>query len=868
MIGSKLAHYEIKAHLGSGGMGDVYQATDTKLSRGVAIKFLPEVFSHDTERVARFEREARVLASLNHPNIAAIYGLEDSNGKKFLVMELVPGETLAEIIQRGAIPVGEALGIAKQIAEALESAHEKGIIHRDLKPANIKITPEGTVKVLDFGLAKVFEDRASTTLSNSPTFMSASVPGLIIGTAAYMSPEQAKGKEADRTSDVWAFGCVLFEMLTGRSVFHGETVSEIFAAILRAEPDWDRLPTETPEAVRRLLRRCLQKETRLRIRDIRYARIEIEEPQDGNVPQPALRPGAPFGWASALAIVTLIAVVAILWPRQSAPPARVTRFEIEMPGTHDLFRGGGGEIALSPDGRSLIYVGISATGRALYRRSLDQLNSVVIPGTEGPVVYPVISPDGSSVAFFRGGHLMRIGVTGGAAITIAEGAQGVTWADDVNLLFTQGVGNRRQLLKVSTARGVPSVLASPGSAPETSRLYPHILPGGSVLVYTMWSGTLNSAKVAARSLTTGEERILFDGTNPRLTPTGHLLFARNNAIWAVVFDSRNLRAVGDPVRVVDNVQVNGGGLALFAVSASGTLAYVPGDIGIQFTPVWVDRNGRQELLNAPPRQYERPRISPDGLRVALPALDPVTSNVNIWIWDTTRSLLTRLTSAPATDTSPVWTPDGQRLVFGSTRVGTMNVFRQVANGASGAERITQNESRQRPQSFAPNGVLLVEETTSTGGTRLRAISQVSPDSKTLLENQSVLTNVEVSPNGSWLAYQSNESGRFEIYVRPYPNVDSERWQVSTEGGIEPVWSRDGRELFYRSADGELMSVPIQSGKDFVPGQVKQLLAARYQTSGYDVSLDGQRFLMLYAGGGRIVVVQDWFEELKRLLPTK
>jgi serine/threonine-protein kinase len=764
--------------------------------------------------------------------------------------------------------VDDALLITKQIAGALEVAHERGIIHRDLKPANIKITPDGQVKVLDFGLAKAFDERPESRLSDSPTLISASVPGVILGTVAYMSPEQAKGKEAERSSDVWAFGCVLYEMLTGRPVFEGETVGEILGGVFKGEPDWHPLPAETPEAIRRLLRRCLQKEARLRIRDIRYARIEIEEPENPKVVQPALRRRERLGWNSALGVLTLIAVMAILWPRQSAPPARVTRFEIEMPGTHDLFRGGGGEIALSPDGRSLIYVGTSATGRALYRRSLDQLIPVVIPGTEGPVAHPVVSPDGSSLAFLRNNQLMKIGVAGGAAITIADnGAQGITWADDRTLVFTQRAENRRQLSKVSAAGGVPAVIVSPGDPPGTGRIYPEILPGGSVLVYTMWSGTLDSAKVAARSLTTGEERILFGGTNPRLTPTGHLLFARNNAIWAVVFDSRNLRAVGDPVRVVDNVQVNGGGLALFAVSASGTLAYVPGDVGSQFTPVWVDRNGRQELLNAPPRQYQRPRISPDGLRVALTARDAVTGNVNIWIWDTTRSSLTRLTSDSATDTSPVWTSDGQRLVFGSTRAGTMNVFRQVVNGAAGAERVTQSDSGQLPQGFAPNGVLLVQETSSTGGTRLRTISFASRDSKTLLENQSVLTNAEVSPNGSWLAYQSNESSRFEIYVRPYPNVDSQRWQVSTDGGIQPVWSKDGRELFYQSANGELMSVPVQSGKDFGPGKVKQLLAARYQTSGYDVSLDGQRFLMLYPAGGRIVVVQDWFEELKRFLPT-
>src|SRR5262245_33127601 len=351
--------------------------------------------------------------------------------------------------------------------------------------------------------------------------MSASVPGVILGTVAYMSPEQAKGKEAERSSDVWTFGCVLYEMLSGRPMFEGETVGEILGGVFKGEPEWHRLPTETPEAIRRLLRRCLQKETKLRIRDIRYARVEIEEPQNGNVVQPLLRRGAPLGWAFALALVTLIAVVAILWPRQSAPPARVTRFEIEMPGTHDLFRGGGGEIALSPDGRSLIYVGTSTSGRALYRRTLDQLIPVVIPGTEGLVSHPVVSPDGSWLAFFRGrgsAQLMKVGVAGGTAITIADdGAQGITWADDVTLVFTQRMGRRRGLSKVSAAGGVPTVLASPGDSPETGRLYPKTLPGSSVLVYTIWSGTLNSAKVAARFLTTGQERILFDGTNPRLT---------------------------------------------------------------------------------------------------------------------------------------------------------------------------------------------------------------------------------------------------------------------------------------------------------------------------------------------------------------
>src|SRR5215467_7772843 len=394
-IGQQLGALEITSLLGKDGMGEVYRARDTRLKRDVALKALPAEFARDTDRVNRFQREAEVLASLNHPNIAQIYGLEDSTPQRCIVMELVEGETLQDRLRRGPIPVDDALLIAKQIAGALEVAHERGIIHRDLKPANIKITPDGQVKVLDFGLAKVFDERPESRLSDSPTLMSATLPGAMLGTVAYMSPEQAKRKEAERSSDVWAFGCVLYEMLTGRPVFDGETVGEILGGVFKGEPDWHPLPAETSEAMRRLLRRCLQKETRLRIRDIRYARIEIQEPQNPKVVQPASRRRERFRWASALALVMLIAALVLVWPRQSAPPARVTRFEIEMPGTHDLFRGGGAEIALSPDGRSLIYVGTSATGRALYRRSLDQLAPVVIPGTEGPVSQPAVSPDGS-----------------------------------------------------------------------------------------------------------------------------------------------------------------------------------------------------------------------------------------------------------------------------------------------------------------------------------------------------------------------------------------------------------------------------------------------------------------------------------------
>src|SRR5688572_19558308 len=583
-------------------MGEVYRARDTNLDRDVAIKILPEAFAVDAERVARFQREAKVLASLNHPNIAIIHGLEKAGDVHALVMELVPGEDLSQRIARGAIPIDEALPIAKQIADALEAAHEQGIIHRDLKPANIKVRPDSTVKVLDFGLAKAMEGagnagRAGGDLANSPTITSPAMMtgiGVILGTAAYMAPEQAKGRQADKRSDVWAFGCVLFEMLTGQPAFKGQDVTETLAAVIRAEPEWDALRPGTPPAIARLLRRCPAKDRSHRLADIADARLDlVEDVLAAKAPEPRSSGRlAILPWATA-ALMTVVAVVALIGPREPETPLHVTRFVITTPPTHDVYTGGGAQPALSPDGRTLVYVGLLADGgRRLFRHALDQLDALPIPGTEGIVTHPFFSPDGQSLGFMiDNATIRRVRVSGGVAETVTDLAgRGAAWRGEGTIVFTGRLPGRgvidSSLFQIPAAGGTPTPIGgveNPGGSGSqvVGRLYPKMLSGGDVLAFTLWTGSLDSARVGVRSLSTGEERVLMPGSSPQLLSAGHLLFARQNSIWASRFDATRLQVLGEPVRVIENVQVNAGGLALFTVSSTGTLAYMPGVAGNQ-----------------------------------------------------------------------------------------------------------------------------------------------------------------------------------------------------------------------------------------------------------------------------------------------
>ena len=891
--GARVGPYAIVAAIGAGGMGEVYKARDTKLNRDVALKVLPKSFALDPDRLARFQREAQVLASLNHPNIAAIYGLEESDGVRALVLELVEGPTLADRVAQGPIPLDEALPIARQIADALEAAHEHGAIHRDLKPANIKVRPDGAVKVLDFGLAKAFDVAPTSDLSESPTMTSPAMTGMgvILGTAAYMSPEQAKGKPVDKRADIWAFGCVLFEMLTGKRAFEGEDVAETLGAVIHKEPVWTALPANTPPAVRTGLQRCLQKDPRQRVRDIGDVRLAIEGAFETVFPQSGEAPlvGAPqrVAWGRAITLVLAAALVAALasgvavWSFARVGPAvppQVTRFAVAIP-QRDVIDNDSG-MALSPDGSRLVYSATRDGVRQLFVRGRDQLEPVPIRGTED-AVHPFFSPDGAWVGFFTSSALKKVAITGGPAVTLCQVGRrrGATWGSDDTIVFSSVAAPG--LMRVSASGGEPELLSTP-KADEGRHNWPEFLPGGKAVLFTTGpEGPISGKRVALLSLETGEQRILVDGTDGHFVPSGHLVFGREASLWAAPFDVERLAVTGEAAPILEGVQVNtGGGWALYAVSNDGSLVYLPGGSGEERTLVWVDREGREEPINAPPRAYVYPRLSPDGTRVALDVRD---QEQDIWVWDFARQTLTRLTFDPAPDTYPVWTPDARRLIFSSARAGPVNPFWQAANGTGSAERLAEDSNGLDTYSVSPDAKRLVlrELAQKTG----YDVVMLSMDGERrvvpLLNTQFSERNAEISPDGRWLAYQSNESGVFEIYVRPFPDVNAGRWQISTGGGEKPLWARSGGELFYLTLTESLMSVPLQVGASFTFGNAGIALEEPYFAAvfadgrTYDVSPDGRRFLMIKEFGragetapAQLIFVENWVEELKRLVPTR
>jgi Tol biopolymer transport system component len=889
--GTRLGSYEVVAQIGAGGMGEVYQAHDTKLGRDVAIKVLPEAFAHDPERLSRFQREAKLLAALNHPNIATIHGLEQSGGTSYLVMELVSGETLQERVKRdGPVPVEEALAIAKQIAEALEAAHEKGIIHRDLKPANVKVTPEGKVKVLDFGLAKAFAgDAASDDPSNSPTLSAAAtLQGVILGTAAYMSPEQARGKTCDKRTDIWAFGCVLYELLAGKRAFQGESTTEILAAVLRGEPDWQALPASTPVKIRDLLQRCLQKDVNRRARDAGDARIEIEEAVAAPATAEAVRPAkgmrALGRRAQVLGVGALLLVVVVtglaVWKLKPAPsPQPVTRTVITLPPGQQLAGlDNGPSVVLSPDGTRLAYVARQSGPQQIYLRAMDSLEASPIPGTEG-ATEPFFSPDGQWLGFFAGGKLKKVLVSGGAVLTLGDAgvpSPGASWGSQGMIVFAPSLVGVLQ--QVSDAGGTPQPLTRREKG-EVSHRWPEFLPGGKAVLFAAGATNTNwtSAQVAVQSVGTGERRNLVQGgMYPRYAPSGHLVYARGGSLMGVPFDPQRLTATGAAVPVVEGVlQSPFSGAAQYSISATGSLVYVSGGAqAAQLRLVWVSRNGAEQALAASAHTYQNPHLSPDGRRVAVGITEQETQT---WLYDLSRDTLTRLTFGAKVNTNPVWTPDGKRVVFQSNKEGTPNLFWQPADGSGALERLTTSEYTDAAMSWSPNGQLLafIEITPSTGyDIWVLRISDRKPQPFLRTPfNESV---PQFSPDGRWLAYISDESGRFEVYVQPYPGPGG-KWQISTGGGTEPVWNPNGRELFYRSG-GKMMAVDIATQPGFSAGKPRVLFEGQYQPTpatfpNYDVSPDGQRFLMLKASESaetaptQINVVLNWFEELKRRVPA-
>ena len=800
-------------------MGEVYRARDTRLGRDVAIKILPRAFKDDPDRLARFEREARVLASLNHPHIGAIYGLEEADDVTALVMELVEGDDLAERIGRGAIPIAEALPIARQIAEALEAAHEQGIIHRDLKPANIKVRSDGTVKVLDFGLAKALDATGlpRPSVTTSPTLSLATQAGVLLGTAAYMPPEQAKGRPVDRRADLWSFGCVLFEMLTGHRPFEGETISDVLARIIERDPDWKALPANTPTSIRTLLRRCLEKDPRRRLDSAAVARLEIEEasttPTTDALPISGVSRGAGWLLLALVAVAVLAAAVGAIATRAVTRPAStlptpVSRFAITLPPAQPLtFSINDRDIALSADGTRLAYT--AGDQAQLMVRALDQLEAVPLAGIANARA-PFLSPDGRWIGFFdrldegvgtgvvRRGALRKVSVSGGAPITICTlsgASRGASWGPDDSIVFATSDPSSG-LLRVPASGGDPEVLTKPDAASgEQDHYFPSVLPGASGVLFTVWSGGNKNGQVAVLDLKTGQRKTLIrSGSQAEYVETGHLIYTNGGTLWAVRFDLATLTVLGDPAPLIEHVLTLGA--ADFTVSRRGTLVYVPAGSGTSRSLVWVSRQGAEEPIAAPPRGYVSARLSPDGKRVALHIRD----QGGIWIWDFARGTLMPLILGAIGNFS-LWAPDGQHVIFEMSRddaPGVTNLYRRSVDGTGVDERLTTSAHAQRPNAISPDGTRLVlEELMPSSNYNLMLLSLAgTPRVEPLLQTAFDERNAAISPDGRWMAYDSTESGQSQIYVRPFPNVTDARYQISTAGGRTPAWTPDGHDLFF------------------------------------------------------------------------
>ena len=891
--GTKLGPYEIQSPLGAGGMGEVYRARDTKLGRDVALKVLPEAFAQDAQRMARFQREAQVLASLNHPNIAGIHGLEESGGIRALVMELVEGPALADRIGHGPMPLDEALPIVRQIADALELAHDRGVVHRDSKPANIKITPEGAVKVLDFGLAKALDTQDSAAdISNSPTVMTeATQAGVILGTAAYMSPEQAKGKSVDRRADIWAFGCVLYEMLTGSKAFEGETVSETLAAVILKDPDLNALPESTPSSIRKLLGRCLEKDSKRRLQAIGEARITVEETLSGSRSvglddDRRLEVGAPLQlwprvlpWAVAgILLVALGATLIGFWRAQRSPrPAQVLRLVINDSS------GLASQPAISPDGRVVAYVlesgSSGAEGGKLYVRALDQFTGTALRDTQG-AANPFFSPDGSWIGYSSPQGLMKIPTGGGTPQFICAAASGAeaAWGPGNSIVFWGAENNGNLwpgLMRVSALGGTAEVLTSVDTSQGEFRDgWPTILPDGDTVLFT--ANTKVGTRIDAVSLRTRQRRtVRAGGAFARYDPSGYLLFWSPPSInlLAAPFDAKRLEFTGAPVSVVENLHVTATRSMAFALAADGTLIYTPEYEGsFKSKVVWVDRKGQITPVMDIVAAWLQPRLSPDGERLLLRKLE---INCELWIYDLQRRVLTRLAFENDSH-DPLWTPDGKRVVFDVPNGSVRGLVWQAADGSGMLQPIIHGLQDFVPSSWSGDGRRLALTLFD------KSVSQIwvlAPDEaaepRPFHQNGFNERWASFSPDGRYLAYSSDQSGRFEIYISAYPGPGAVT-QVSAEGGTNPLWSRDGRELFYQN-EKKMMGVKVSTQPSVSVGVAQELFREDFSSPDrrsfgreYDVTPDGKRFVMLAPAGQtvsppQIHVIVHFPEELRRLV---
>jgi serine/threonine-protein kinase len=900
MMPDRIGPYEVKGEIGRGGMGVVYRARDTKLDRDVAVKALPETLSDDPDRLARFQREARLLASLNHSNVAGVYGLEEVDGERYLILEYVDGEDLDARLQRGPLPLEDALAVGKQIAKALEAAHASGVIHRDLKPGNVKLLADGRVKVLDFGLAKAADESAASggALHDSPTLAgpatpqhSPTVPGVILGTAGYMSPEQARGKTVDKRSDIWSFGCVLYETITGAQPFGGETVTDCIAATIRADPDWEALPPQTPHRVKLLLRHCLAKDPHKRLHDIADARVEIDEIIDETasgeegIAVARRTSRVPHVVAVVLALALVASLVPHLLPGKPSGgggSARTTHVAIGVPFGQSIEAWGGTIADISPDGRRAVYSTNAAPhgtlrstmirgAQKLYVGLLDEPAPMAISAPEG-VWSPFFSRDGRTLAYFGADYLWKVPVTGGVSTPLAPVTNGMggAFAPDGSIIYAPHWSDG--LWRVPPDGGDPEPFTTlDTNAGEASHRWPHVTPDGKAVIFTIKTRDLLSfddARIAVAPLGTGRHRVLFEGgTGARLLPTGHLIFGRHSSIYAAPFDADILELAGSAVPVLHGVEVDTwDGGAQFSVANDGTLLYAAVGVEVQARDsllLWVDRKGNTTEFTTERRGYAETQISPNGQQVVASVGD---ANGNLWMADVANGSFRRLTFGAGNNLDAIWTPDGQRVTFFSDRERVPAIYSMPADGSGQAEHLVDSRAGfPSPDSWSPDGsVLLYTDSGAGSGLDLRMLE--GGRSETFLATRFDESVAKFSPDGEWIAYQSNESGASEVYVRPFRGSGS-AVKVSQGGGENPVWAHSGDELFYRvPGDGAFMAVSIRTQPRLrAETPVKLFDDDRYEVV-FDVAADGRFLVVQREERGPPVthlnLVLNWFGELR------
>jgi len=908
-IGTRLNHYKITAKLGEGGMGQVFRAEDSKLKRDVAIKVLPPELAGDPERMMRLEREAQLLAQIEHPNIAAIYGIEEADGIRFLVMQVADGETLHKRLDSGPLPLQEALYVALQIAQALELAHDKGVVHRDLKPANVMVSEEGVVKLLDFGLAKAFAtDQSGSSvadLSASPTMMQATQAGMILGTAGYMSPEQARGRTVDRRADVWAFGCVLYEMLTAQRTFGGETVTDVLGAIVHREPDWDSLPEETPRRIRALLHRCLRKDSNRRIQAIGDARVSLEEYLEdpeaaeaildgGDTGRPAWQRYAP--WAAAAVLAVALGASLMSGTDDDVDPPTL-RLDMAIGVTDDLRDLSlGSSLVLSPDGSQIVINTGPTQAAELQLRRLDGTTATMLTG--GGTYNPFFSPDGAWVGFALSNSLQKVPATGGTPLEIVEvnRSRGADWGENGEIVFTPSFNTG--LMAISADGGEQTVVTTlDESVGEVTHRWPQILPGGRYVLFTAHTeggGGFDAATIKVVDRESGEQTVVYrGGYYGRYAESGHLLFVNAGTLFAAPFDIDTLAIVGSTVPVAEDVADDpGSGGAQYDVSSNGILVHRQGSSGPGTYPaVWLDRDNETSTLLPEPRTYVEARISPDGSLLNMTELNG--GNWDVWVYDTARGTRTRLTFSDGIEGPAVWSPDGSELIYSSDQDGSDDLYRKPADGSGDPVQITHEDLSIFVSDWSFDGRYVLALRTGAAdeavgwhiGADIGFIDlEDGGDLVPFLATPFGESEASFSPDGRWVAYQSNESGRAEVYVRPFP-VAAGRWQVSDEGGGYARWAKDGSELYYRTDEGIMAVTLDRSASSFRASRPRLIASGNFigGTNGvsvdgstfadYDVAPDG-RFVMFPSAGeeapniqlARVVV--NWFPELTRLVPRR